>query len=1031
MTKHKHIYFKAFALLLSLFMAQATAQAQCTTPTGITVNTSPALCLGEGKVTVSNIQGGTSGDTYQYQLRYDSAGNTSVVKPWQSDSIFTQVAVAKYKVEVRKICTSSISGEFTEPNIIVSGNTTPLFIQSIQTTDGNCLSPTGSLTINAIGGNTNAAYRYALVPSLNAPEPTTYVAPKQVSNTFSNLGAGTYYIRVYDTCEAYSTAQSTVTVSTESGSVTINPFQFYCDSLQISFSAFKSPASSNVQIGSIERFWITINGVTDTLTPAPGQQFTQNTPTNSISFSRFYSGISYPANITCGFKTQCGNVYQSSNNIGSTPNLSVQAISNGGNCSQRNYSVNVGASAGASNYHNTRYSLNNGATWSSVQTAGSYSIGTFSTNTTHTVMVASDCDTATTTFTPPANQPFTSSAVLNNQSSCTTVNYSINNSVVNTRYSLNNGVTWSALQSSGSYSIGDFNIGATQQVKVARDCDTNTLSFTPQAGNMTLSFSSSTLPPCSGNSALSLSISGTPYQIDSTLFRVINQPATAQLPDSFYYWQLNSGIIVSSYNTAPGSYIISATDYCHQNVDTISPTLNALVNSIGTITPIYSCNPTNTGFKVPVSKSASSILSEIKVIVTNVATGISDTSQTTLFMGNGTAAFPNRPNGSYIIKLLPIQPNGYPTPTCVVSKTYEHTAGQPLSLQQSTFTSSCTNGTATVAALATGGGGGYQYSLDIQGTGGAWSSVAGPQASPIFNGLLVNNVYRVRAVDTCGNGTLYSTSFSNAPVPLNYSSSVAPCPGQSFTMSVPQSNLATYSWQKNHQSISGATNAAYTINTVQASGVDTYSVQINYGTCAVLSNIFVVDPTACGAPLPIHLRSFNGYLNTMGNAVLQWELSDVDDVRHFELEYSNDARNFTKIASLKATDLTGYSYTDSKRNSASLYYRLKIAGKDAVDVYSEIIRLNRKETKERNVLIYPTVFSEQLQIQYNTNIDEQLDWSIVNIQGTVKQSGSLDMKRGTTLTALNVSATLPEGIYMLILKNKTGFSYTQKVLYRK
>lgn len=936
------------AMLLS-----AKAQAQCQAPTNATITSTPAACQGQGRI-VAKVSNPPSGAVYEYQLQYDSAANTSVVKPWQSSDTFTLVSVGQYKVYIRRICTSSVSTQYVSASVTVSSSTTPLSItQAIPLSKSSCAN--GSLKVTAAGGNTAVPYQYALVPTLNEPEPvTSYVRPKQSSNTFGGLAAGTYYARVYDSCGSYVSA--TVVIDT----VQENPqfltfrtmYSFYgCDSLNF---AFRLNSNTRLQAGpqdTAERFWIRYNGVTDT--------FTNITYSGSIYQTNIISKVlpitAYPAVVAYGYKSVCGNIFEDTATI-AAPNLGISIPTTtifSLSCTERRYYIRATDSLSGNypNYYNTRYSSDSGATWSDLNTTTGY-YDTFTVGSTHSIWLASGCDTAKTLITIPA-------PILNMRVNQFTA-YSCND---------NSGIHFQFVN-------GEF--------------------------------------------------SGVR---DSILIRVLSQPAT-DLPDSFYMWQQPQGYNLS-YNITPGTYQFVARDQCG-TLDTVSKTINPTVLSY-TIAPLLSCIPSQSGFRLTLSETnyqPYAGYSYLRAIVTNTATNqvdsflsASQTSRPTTIDVTGIS------NGNYTIKVIRVVSSVLPYPTCSVDSFYTNTANQPLSLSQSAFTSACADGSATVSASAQGGGGGYQFSLDLQGGGGTWSQVAGPQTSPTFNNLVPNNVYRIRVTDVCGNGTQYSTALSSAP-DLEFTSSTAPCPGDAFTMLVDSLGDAIYTWQKNSVDIAGATMPSYTVDPVPASGVDTYKVKIAYGTCNVLSNTYVLDPTLCGLPLPITLQHFNAYHDEQGRTQLSWTVADPYKVKLFAVEYSSDGRSFINAGTVESNNSPQYRFRDELRQAVSQFYRLRMISTDGIVTYSRILRLNKAEKTGSAVMVYPTLTSGNLTIACNASAAETMRWTLTDLKGNTPRSGTFALGKGANNCNISDLSALAEGIYILTLKT-TELQHQERIVIRK
>ncbi len=960
-----------FCLFLLTFLVQSRmASSQCTAPSGATVTPTAAACAGQGRI-VAKVTNPPVGAVYQYQLQYDSVANTSVVKPWQSSDTFTTVGAAQYKVYIRRVCSSSFSTEYVSASVVVTSGTTPLSIsQANPLSKSSC--GNGSLKVTAAGGNVAVPYQYALVPTLSEPEPVSnYVRPQQNSNTFTGLPAGTYYARAYDGCGSY--ASATIVIDSIAENVTVssqNPsnYTFYaCDSIRVLYT-------------------VRLNN----RLPDPSSSATTIPVDPSERFWITYNGTTDTLGIFGPF------IY--------TASLGTAQIS-------------------PSKILHAAYPMT--VTYGYKSTCGNVY--------THTVTIVK----------PNLKLQLSSSSV-----SCSQKNYTIRTTdslsgavlnYVNTRMSLDSGATWSALNTSNSYSNNLFTVGTTYSIWVASACDTEKIVVTAVLPTLSMIISPFTAYSCNGNSGFYIQALNYSGNVDSIKFNVLSQPAGGTLPDSFYMRQTtnaNGGTVGFnlSYNIVPGAYSIKVTDRCGitttQNL-TINPTTVAFTTS-----PLLSCLPSQSGFRVNVTETnyqPGAGYSAIRVIVTNTATNQVDSFTNT---ANVTSRPVNvdvtgLPNGTYTIKVIKVRPTTLPYPTCPVTGTYTNTSNQPLSLTQSTFTSACANGTATVSATVQGGGGSNQFYLDQQGSGGSWTQVFGPQTSPVFNNLLANNTYRVRVTDACGNGTQYSTSFSNSGPMLEFVTTTAPCPGDAFTMMVDSSAGATYSWQKNSVTIGGATGSSYTVNPVPAAGSDTFKVKTTYGNCDVFSNTYIINPVFCGMPLPVRLRSFNGILNAQNKAALKWEVANYETVKSFDIEYSTDGTTFVKAGTLVSNNSPYYQFTDEQRTGKVLYYRLRMAGIDGEAAYSAVLRLNNKAGVAAAAKAYPTIVTDKLHISYTASEDGQLSWSVSNIAGSKVRQGIFNTNKGSSILTVDGLTALPAGTYILTLSDGAIFRHNEKIVIRK
>lgn len=624
---------------------------------------------------------------------------------------------------------------------------------------------------------------------------------------------------------------------------------------------------------------------------------------------------------------------------------------------------------------------------------------------------------------------------------CTTRTYtfqvvdSLNQGFMNNfYYSKDSGTTW---RFSASYYVQDtFINGQTYYLAARTGCDTGRLTVQAVAPVFNLNFAEANNWGCNGKSGFYIAgNSSIPGSSDSMRIEVISAPTPQSTLSPFYNIQNAYNTLTKNLDT--GTYILKSTSTCGDiTYDTVR--INHPANMKVTISPSFSCNVSNSGFTVNILDSnvitTGGWATQFRIRVLNSAQQVvSD--NTSYPSGNTmTRTISNIPNGTYTIRVSR-NTTGASDPSfksydtlCPIILTYNNTSNQALTLSQSLFTSGCANGTATILAIAQGGGGKYTYSL-YNGSGSSATQIGASQASGLFNNLVPNQVYEVRVTDSCGNGTQFSSSFSNVPLPLYTSSQTYPCPGQSFILSVSSYPGAAYAWQKNTAPISGASTESYTINPVpNTTTTDTFRAMVTLGNCNLFSKTFLLDPNRCGQPLPVTLAQLRGRWNADHRAVLDWEVYHETAVQAYEVQYSKDAQIFLPAGRIAANGWQQYSFTDELRNEATLYYRLAILEKDGRQNYTPVLKLAGNATSDNRFSVYPTTPQNELHITYNAIADDQVEWLIVNTGGITMRKGVLAAGKGMNAFTLQALNDLPAGVYLIRLQNNAGYRQSERFI---
>jgi len=174
-------------------------------------------------------------------------------------------------------------------------------------------------------------------------------------------------------------------------------------------------------------------------------------------------------------------------------------------------------------------------------------------------------------------------------------------------------------------------------------------------------------------------------------------------------------------------------------------------------------------------------------------------------------------------------------------------------------------------------------------------------------------------------------------------------------------------------------------------------------------------------PLPLHLLSFSA-VEQNDHVLLQWQTTDEINTSHFEIEHSNDALVFKKIAIVNAADNSGtqqYNSTDNKPEKGINYYRLKQVDKDGRYTYSSIVKVTF-EKDEAALIAFPNPAGNTITIKYAAD-QKKVKLSIFDLAG--RQVISKDLNDQSVWRA-NVSG-LAKGTYTIRLTDGAKQSFVK------
>lgn len=170
-------------------------------------------------------------------------------------------------------------------------------------------------------------------------------------------------------------------------------------------------------------------------------------------------------------------------------------------------------------------------------------------------------------------------------------------------------------------------------------------------------------------------------------------------------------------------------------------------------------------------------------------------------------------------------------------------------------------------------------------------------------------------------------------------------------------------------------------------------------------------------PLPVTLISFLA-AKQEATALLTWQTSSETNSDRFEIEKSQQGKNWINIGSIKANgdkdSNAKYSFLDNSLFSGDNLYRLKMIDRDETFAYSRIQRLFFNST----IIFYPNPVNDYLIIKGGSSMR-------INI---VDNAGRLLYDSEVASTESIDMSSFSTGIYMVKLFNSDGSVTTTKVI---
>ncbi|MFN8264715.1 MAG: T9SS type A sorting domain-containing protein [Chitinophagaceae bacterium] len=165
--------------------------------------------------------------------------------------------------------------------------------------------------------------------------------------------------------------------------------------------------------------------------------------------------------------------------------------------------------------------------------------------------------------------------------------------------------------------------------------------------------------------------------------------------------------------------------------------------------------------------------------------------------------------------------------------------------------------------------------------------------------------------------------------------------------------------------------------------------------------------------LPVKLLSFTG--NNSDNKVnLNWTVATNEDADYYEVEKSENGRDFTRAAMVFPTQKEGteiYSYKETISGNQTIY-RLKLIDKNGTITYSRILSFTSKTANQTTLKIFGNPSGNQVAFQYEAT-GKQVEVRIYDMNGRTVIQRSVATAKGNNTISVDASTASSSGIYIL------------------
>ena len=160
-----------------------------------------------------------------------------------------------------------------------------------------------------------------------------------------------------------------------------------------------------------------------------------------------------------------------------------------------------------------------------------------------------------------------------------------------------------------------------------------------------------------------------------------------------------------------------------------------------------------------------------------------------------------------------------------------------------------------------------------------------------------------------------------------------------------------------------------------------------------------------------------------GKVQVAWAVSLEQQLKHYEVERSNDGSNWKRIATVQRSGAAGsrkqYQYTDEQPVNGINDYRVKQIDLDGKFTYSAVktVEINRQENGFK---VYPNPFAGNIDIYVSGVHGKNIDINILTTSGAILRKESREAGINGSKISITGLQGLTPGIYYVIAKDDRG-----------
>lgn len=248
---------------------------------------------------------------------------------------------------------------------------------------------------------------------------------------------------------------------------------------------------------------------------------------------------------------------------------------------------------------------------------------------------------------------------------------------------------------------------------------------------------------------------------------------------------------------------------------------------------------------------------------------------------------------------------------------------------------------------------------------------------------------------------------------------------------------ATYSWLLQPEQLNAVGLEAFlqdnftnTTTPISLTAATTINFTVSSNAASTAANRFSIV-FRNNAALPVTITQFAAQEKDR-DVALTWQTAAEQNIAQYEVERSNNAQEFTKIATVAAkANATNNTYTtiDARLTVGTYYYRLRIVEKDGKYSYSKVVPITVGKGIVNTLSIYPNpIKGSTINLQLNNVEKGNYVIRVYSISGQLVYHSSLEHKGGSLTKQMVLAEALSSGSYRVEMMNEKGLRMVATIM---